>query len=157
MCSLAERKRQVVRDELARVAAMMLSERSYGEITVDDIAGAAGVSRRTFFRYFSSKEDVFLRFMEEFGVHVVAALAERPADEDPATALRQSFVADIEAHDDGKALDLGKTTLGIPALHARYLEYLAHWKRDLGTELARRLGIADDSNDVRPILAAAIA
>ena len=69
MATLAERKRQVVVDELTEAALQLLAIKGFDTTTVDEIVAAAGVSRRTFFRYFASKEDVvvqnhFLRQVE---------------------------------------------------------------------------------------------
>ena len=64
--TLAERKRALVRRELAAAAARLLEESDYDSITVEDITRAADVSRRTFFRYFSTKEDVFLATLGDF-------------------------------------------------------------------------------------------
>jgi AcrR family transcriptional regulator len=153
--SLAERKREVVREALATAAAKLLRDRAYEAITIDDIARTAGVSRRTFFRYFPTKEDVFLAMYSDFGRAVHARLAERPAEESPARSLRQAFRMEpnkgsAEGH------QLAKTTMAVPALYARHLELLALWRKELAAELAARSRI-DLGKDVRPEVAAAVA
>src|SRR6266508_2848864 len=50
-----ERTRRAVRGELAQLAAGLFVEKGYDETTIDDLAAAAGMSKRTFFRYFASK------------------------------------------------------------------------------------------------------
>jgi AcrR family transcriptional regulator len=53
--SLQERKQELVRSELFNAAWQLFGERGYEATTVAEIAAAAGVSRRTFFRYYASK------------------------------------------------------------------------------------------------------
>ncbi len=56
--SLRERKQQLVRDAIWDVAIDLFARKGFDATTVDDIVEAAGVSRRSFFRYFSSKTDL---------------------------------------------------------------------------------------------------
>ncbi|MFC7471624.1 TetR family transcriptional regulator [Actinomadura keratinilytica] len=53
--SLAQRKRQLVADELTEAALQLLALSGFDGVTVDEIVAAAGVSKRTFFRYFASR------------------------------------------------------------------------------------------------------
>ena len=46
--------------EIERIALELLTQRGFAMVTADQIAGAADISRRTFFRYFPSKEDILL-------------------------------------------------------------------------------------------------
>ena len=52
------RKRVTSRAELEQTAFALFAERGFEQTTVDEIAAAAGIGRRTFFRYFPSKNDV---------------------------------------------------------------------------------------------------
>ena len=69
---LQEKKRQLVRQEIARAAWRLFAARGYEATTVDDVAREAGVSRRTFFRYFSSKEDVVVGTSDALAEDVLA-------------------------------------------------------------------------------------
>jgi AcrR family transcriptional regulator len=57
---LRERKKQLTRDTIARVAVQLFAERGYDNTTLADIAEAANVSPRTIFAYFDRKEDILL-------------------------------------------------------------------------------------------------
>lgn len=76
--SLHERKQQVVRDAIWDAATDLFAEKGFNEITVDDIAAAAGVSRRSFFRYFESKNDLMAHGMVSYGAELVAAIEACP-------------------------------------------------------------------------------
>ena len=89
--SLAERKRQLVRDELTEAALKLLAFQGFEETTIDQMAAAAGVSRRTFFRYFQSKEDVIIEFLSDLGRQLSHGLSTRPATEPPAVALQNTL------------------------------------------------------------------
>jgi AcrR family transcriptional regulator len=153
--SLADRKRDLVRRELATAAAKLLETSDYESITVEGITDAAGVSRRTFFRYFSSKDAVFLATLEEFGRSVQWRLATAPRSERPSSALRSALTAGLEEQVQ-KSYELTRTTHRVPSLERRRLEYLASWRRPLAQELATKAG-HELGQDVRPLLAVAIA
>src|SRR5262245_5147159 len=72
--TLQVRKQQLVRDAIWDAATDLFAEKGFDETTVDDIAQAAGISRRSFFRYFSSKSDVMAHGMVNYGEELVAAI-----------------------------------------------------------------------------------
>jgi AcrR family transcriptional regulator len=153
--SMAEQKRQLVANELARAALLLLAGRGFDAVTIDDIVAAAGVSRRTYFRYFSSKEDVVVQFLAGAGADVVAALVARPPAEPPSVALRHAVwvpIAVCADHPD-QALLVTRLILDSPALQARYLERQIRWRTDLTVALATRLRL-DPTTDPYPAMAA---
>lgn len=160
--SLAERKRQLVSNELTEAALQLLALKGFDAVTVDEIVTAAGVSKRTFFRYFASKEDVVVQFLADMGAGIHAELAARPAAEPPSVALRHAvWVAMAACADDrtdhaDRVLRVVRLILGTPALRARFLERQAQWRDDLTGEVARRLGL-DAETDLYPRLAAGMA
>ncbi len=95
--SLRQRKQDVVRDALAGAAKQLFLARGFERTTVEQIARAAGVSRRTFFRYFESKEEVLAEHVDRLGEQFYAALAARPAGEAPLAAIRNALVPSLEA------------------------------------------------------------
>src|SRR3954453_17784829 len=89
--SVRERSRRAVREELTQLAQSLFVAKGYDETTIDDLAAAAGMSKRTFFRYFASKEDLVVGKYEVLGEQLAEDLAARPADEPIWASLRQVF------------------------------------------------------------------
>ena len=56
--SLQSRKRQLVQDAIYEAAIDLFTKKGFDETTVEELAEAAGISRRSFFRYFQSKDDL---------------------------------------------------------------------------------------------------
>ncbi|MBP2326307.1 AcrR family transcriptional regulator [Kibdelosporangium banguiense] len=87
---LRERKKLETRQTLSKAAVRLAAERGIENVTVDDIAAEAGVSARTFFNYFPSKEDAVLQPdpdpVEQTKI-ITQALASAPAEFSPVRAL----------------------------------------------------------------------
>ncbi len=79
---LRARKKAATEQAIVDAAMTLSAERGFAATTIDDIAATAGVSRRTFFRYFPTKEDVVLDPRRLDRVYARAALRERRAGTD---------------------------------------------------------------------------
>jgi len=84
-------KRQLVRDAIWDAAIDLFAEKGFDETTIDDIASAAGVSRRSFFRYFSSKSDLMAHGIVSYGTTLTDAILACP----PAYSLPEVFRATV--------------------------------------------------------------
>jgi AcrR family transcriptional regulator len=157
---MAQRKRLLVSGELTEAALQLLASKGFDAVTVDEIVTAAGVSKRTFFRYFASKEDVVVQFLADMGAGMREELAARPAGERPSVALLRavsvSFAACAHPDHSERALGVVQLILRTPALRARFMERQAQWRDDLTTELADRTGLGPDT-ELYPQLAAGMA
>jgi AcrR family transcriptional regulator len=80
------------RSALERAAARLFEEQGFSATTVRDIAAAAGVGERTFFRYFPSKEDLVLDEVRRLIPSVMRLVRERPAEEPLFTAFCEAMV-----------------------------------------------------------------
>ena len=89
---LRERKKQETRDSLQSAALRLTAERGLDRVTVEAIAEAADVSPRTFFNYFSSKEEALVGAQDQWTQQIHAALDDRPADEEPLELLRAVLI-----------------------------------------------------------------
>jgi len=156
--TMAERKRRVVREELTEAALSLIAVEGYEHMTIERIAEAAGMSRRTFFRYFQSKEDLIVAFLGDVGRRLVEALAARPTRETHAVAVRVAFSGFVDscAQHPGRVLRFTEIILADPSLRGHFLEKQSQWSAALATELARRAG-KDVNADMGPSLAAAAA
>lgn len=85
--TLRQRKRVATEQAIVDAAMTLFARDGYAGTTVDDIASAAGVGRRTLFRYFPTKEDILLdpRRLDRQGM--LSALRERRAGEDDVTRV----------------------------------------------------------------------
>lgn len=153
--AIAERKRRAVRGELSEAALPLLVERGFESVTIDDLARVAGVSRRTFFRYFSSKDDMVFAFLDQWAVRLAADIVARPADEDPVAAVHHAFRQLTIAYED-RALVLVRLVRETPALRQQERINREHLRSAVVTALARRLGV-DEEGSLRPQILATIA
>jgi AcrR family transcriptional regulator len=133
--SLRERTRLAVQAELIDVAQGLFVERGYEATTVDAIAEAAGLSKRSFFRYFGSKEDLVMGKYDVLGDQLKARLSARPADEPVWTALRRMF-DDVIAYtadqtNNARMGAMERIVSASPALNAAYLQRLDQMQAEI--------------------------
>lgn len=88
-----EQNRRTRRAALIREARGLFEERGFEGVTVEEVAAAAGVSKRTFFRYFPSKEDVVFPEHERRLERFSDLVRMRVAGEPPMAAVQRAFVA----------------------------------------------------------------
>ncbi|MGW7271070.1 TetR family transcriptional regulator [Streptomyces sp. NPDC054864] len=123
---LRARARRAMRAELASLALELFAERGFDETTVEDIAHAAGLSKRSFFRYFPSKEDVVFGAVESMADEVADEVRRRPDGEEPWDCLHHVLRAWQERiHASGRQLAELALIDATPSLRARL-----HQKRD---------------------------
>ena len=153
---LRERHRRRTAAQLEEVALRLFVERGFDATTVDDIAAAAEVSRRTFFRYFASKEDVLLADHPRNLAALRAALAARPPSEPILTALRQALMSMSGAYEENRERLLlrARVMRGTPSLQARSLVLQRDWEQAVSEMVAEHLGV-DARGDLRPVVVAA--
>ena len=155
---LREQTRSVVRSLLARTAVDLFAAKGYDDTTLDEVAAAAGVSRRTLFNYFRNKEDLALSGLAEQGELIAARFAERPADEDPWTSLRAAFqvLGEIDMSAE-RQLEMVTLLFGNESLRAGHAEKQARWQDLLAPLIEPRLPDSDRrALEARAIAAAAI-
>jgi TetR/AcrR family transcriptional regulator, regulator of mycofactocin system len=130
------------RREVTRTALELCAERGFEETTVDDIADALGVSRRTLFRYFASKNDMvwgdFDWVLERLRRCLDATAPDVPLHEGLARAVVES-----NRYEDEQLPELRirmRLITGVPALQAHSALRYAEWREVIGVWVAQRLG-----------------
>ena len=156
---LRERKKAQTRRALTAAAIRLSIERgSPDRVTVEEISEAADVSPRTFFNYFSSKEDAVLGVDPERRTELRAELELRPADEAPVEALRAALLSTAEGIDENAELWAQRLQLvrEHPTLSAGYVASFADFERGMVEAMAARLGLDPDA-DLYPAIVVATA
>lgn len=148
---LRERKKAETRAALQDAAIELSLQHGVDNVSVETIAEAAGVSPRTFFNYFPSKEDAIVGSSTEEPSPLLELLRARPAGEEPLEALRRAVQGATERLQDDPHRWAARRLLvqRHPALAARHAAWLAEVEHVLVVEIADRLGL-DPDHDLYP-------
>lgn len=127
---------------ISEVAQELFMSQGFEATTVDQIAAAAGMSRRTFFRYFESKEDVLTGRYELVADDLAETLSQSPVDEPMWDSLRRCFDSLLDYYRDPHRRERDAITWLLietsPALFASYLVRLEKMKEQLLGVLVER-------------------
>ena len=91
--TLQIRKQQLVRNAIYEAAIDLFAEKGFDETTVEEVAQAAGVSRRSFFRYFASKDDLLAQNVVHFGSILSATITACPPALTPLETVRETVLS----------------------------------------------------------------
>lgn len=154
--------RRKVRRTVTRAAIDLFLSHGYETTTVDDIAAAAGVGRRTFFRYFRSKEDSIFPNHDDLLTDIERTLTESdPAAETPVDAVCRAvrLVLDSYLAEPDISLKRYRLTRTVTSLRDKEVASVDRYQRVFTQFLRQRLQAAGDpAADVRaPIIGAAVA
>jgi TetR/AcrR family transcriptional regulator, regulator of mycofactocin system len=132
--------------ELQRIALDMFSANGYDEVTIEALAAAAGISRRTFFRYFASKADALMADFDGDVERLRSVLAGSDPDLPVMDAIRHAVVAVNRYHADDLARLRQRMQLqqDHPALLANGILHYEAWQAVVAEFAAARLGLAPD-------------
>ncbi|BDI22515.1 mycofactocin system transcriptional regulator [Herbiconiux sp. L3-i23] len=144
------RQRSTTVTELSHIGLALFIENGFDATTVDDIATAAGIGRRTFFRYFSSKNDLPWGEFEDLLDSMRDYLASVPPEVPLIDALHAAVIEfnafpdeEIEYHRQRMTL-----LLNVPSLVAHSTLRYASWRQVIAEYAAERLGLSAD--DLEP-------
>jgi AcrR family transcriptional regulator len=122
---------------IKQVALDLFTANGYEQTRVDDIAAALGMSRRTFFRYFNSKEDIVFSWTDDEALTAWPLLLECAKCEEPMSALRRAFLrlASRREADLTQVRRLMTIIMRTPSLRGRLYNESAAWQAKLGEAL----------------------
>jgi AcrR family transcriptional regulator len=156
---LRERKKRETRQRLSDVATEMFMARGFDAVTIADIAAEAGVSEKTVYNYFPTKESLVYDQADEQLERLVSAVRDRPRGTTPTSA----FLAELKGASEGFSQMLGAERIArigefgamvrnTPALRAAWGEHRHGMVDAIRVVVAEDLGV--DPDDPEPLVAA---
>ncbi|MFB4262628.1 TetR family transcriptional regulator [Nonomuraea sp. GTA35] len=144
MTGLRELQRRRVHEAISTAAITLFLERGFDEVSVAEVAAAAGVSKPTLFKYFATKEDLVLHRIADHLGESARVVRERAAGERPVRALRRHFLDGLARHDPVTGLNDEPEVVayhrmvfsGAPSLLARLHQHMARDEEALAEALA---------------------
>ena len=137
-------------EDIRRVALKLFAKHGFSAVTIEDITAEAQVSQRTFFRYFTTKEDVLLD-SQTWIQGTSEALAQRPAEESGPLALENALLSLVAGFESEKVV-IGhiRTILKrSPELMDRGAGYIISGMDPVVVAVSERMGLNPDT-DPRP-------
>lgn len=158
---MTDAKNAQTRLTVSRLAADLFWERGVAKTTGDDIAAAAGLSKRTIWRHFRTKESCVEPLLAKTVDRFIGMLRRWP----PELSLAEHLAADSAAYpltpqevaDEISAMRIAAMSASEPALRTAYLMVHDQMERGFIPVIARRLGLHDSDLTVRLCAAAVTA
>lgn len=154
---LRERKKAKTMAAIQMHALRLFREQGYNATTVEQIADAAEISQSTFFRYFSTKEDVMI--VDNYDPLLIAAFEDQPSSLSPLQAVRNAMlsgIADMSASELAKVSERHQLVMTVPELRAATLNNMTHTMQMITEMVAKRVGRNMDDLAVRTFAGAII-
>ncbi|GAA0570957.1 MULTISPECIES: TetR/AcrR family transcriptional regulator [Streptomyces] len=158
--TLWDRTRQLASQEILATALRLFTEQGYDETTIAQVAREAGVSQRTLFRYFGTKEDLLGGSRDRFGQILADTISEQPADAGAWEALRAGLAAVLALHDSREqALERFRLLHNTASLRAGWLEKQLRFQENLLPLIEPRMDAAtgNEGAKARAVIATALA
>jgi AcrR family transcriptional regulator len=158
--TLWDRTRQLASQEILETALRLFTEQGYDETTIAQIAREAGVSQRTLFRYFGTKEDLLGGGQDRFGQVLMDTISEQNSDAGVWEALRAGVAAVLALHESREqALARFRLLHNTASLHAGWLEKRLRFQENLLPLIETRMNAAtgNEGAKARAVIATAFA
>lgn len=138
---LRELKKQRTRQAISDIASRLFAARGFDHVTVAEVAEAAGVSEKTVFNYFATKEDLLFDEVPAREAALVEAVRGRAPGESVVAALARVQLAQCERFATPGFAVFARIIEDSPALRAKELEVMAHFVEVLAATLEEELGL----------------
>ena len=153
---LRERKRAETHARIQAEAIRLFLERGFETTTLDDIAEAAGVSRRSLFHYFESKEEIVFSSRTDFPRIIAEAISRRPPGEPLLDMVENALIDTATRYGSTQTRELSRMIRDTPALSAGEQAKYEHVERALAKALADRKDLPEIDTACRVTAATAI-
>ncbi|MEV7215407.1 TetR family transcriptional regulator [Kitasatospora cineracea] len=150
--------RPTMRDALVEAAFELFSERGFEQTTIDDIVSLAGVGRRSFFRYFPSKEAVVFPDHDGCLADMTAFLGAADPAGDPVEQVCDAARLVLRMYAGNPAFSVGRyrLTKQVPTLRIHELSVVWRYERTLAGHLRTRYAARSDGALRADVIAAAV-
>ena len=156
---LRERRKQETRQAISNIATQMFVDRGFDEVTIAEVAGAAGVAKMTVTNYFPRKEDLVLDRAEAIERHLADVIAARAPGESMLAAIRRDYAGAVARADVTLGLSspgFAGMLLGSPVLVSRVREMLDRREQLLGDAIAAETGTDNPQQRLVAVLLASV-
>lgn len=141
------RKREETRRRLTRAAQRLFAEQGFDGTTVEEIAAAAGLSRRTFFHHFEAKEDVILARFDDLERTLLDTIRTAPTALPILAVAERAVLAALDQFDAAEAQLIDRLKRETPSLRVRDRGKFERLEHAIAGALAQRAG--SDTVDLR--------
>ena len=156
---LRERRKQETRQAISNIATQMFVDRGFDEVTIAEVADAAGVAKMTVTNYFPRKEDLVLDRAEAIERHLADVIAARAPGEGMLAAIRRDYAEAVARADVTLGLSspaFAAMILGSPVLAGRVREMLDRREQLLGDAVAAETGTDGPQQRLVAVLLASV-
>ena len=156
---LRERRKQETRQAISNVATQMFVDRGFDEVTIAEVADAAGVAKMTVTNYFPRKEDLVLDRAEAIERHLADVIAARAPGESMLAAIRRDYAEAVARAEVTLGLSspaFAAMILGSPVLVGRVREMLDRREQLLGDAIAAETGTDGPEQRLVAVLLASV-
>jgi AcrR family transcriptional regulator len=156
---LRERRKRETRQAISDIATEMFASRGFDQVTIAEIAAAAGVAKMTVTNYFPRKEDLVFDRAEGIIRQLADAIATRAPGESLLAAVRRDYADAVARGDVSLGLSspaFARMIQDAPALASRALEMLNQREQALGDAIAAETGTDSPQQRVAAALLASV-